>query len=456
MGRTFVIGLMLAACGCTPVKAPGGSSDSAQASRDVRRSCDDSDPDCDSPQQTVNADAAAAPGGARGDDPGGPSDASGGSHASDDDPANAAQAEPESSMNMVGSTAGGSSSTKTGRAEAGGSGESMPTDASTRDMAAAQTQSDAGGGGAAAPISTMGEDSPVDDTLVRPADADCDYVEVRARSDGDGAPYQVPAGRETVQCFLLDMGFEAPTQAIGFSALLDNPDVLVSIVVRTLERSENRGPLVTCNDTYPTHKMVAVWAPGSDDWYYPKDMGIDLGRGLFLLEVHYLNANGGALADRSGMRVCTTQQLRPRTASMSWLGSQAFSVPGGANNYPVAGRCTPSKQTEPIHILRVMPYMNRLGKRATMQIDRIDGSIQPVLDEAFMPSVHTIYDTPFTVRVSDSVLSTCYYDNPFPSSVSVGVSNDNELCHFFVLAYPAYALVNDSFSSENNSCLGAP
>jgi hypothetical protein len=46
------------------------------------------------------------------------------------------------------------------------------------------------------------------------------------------------------------------------------------------------------------------------------------------------------------------------------------------------------------------------------------------------------------------------FDNPSASTVGIGITSDNELCHFFVLAYPAYALVDGVSTFENNSCLG--
>jgi hypothetical protein len=307
-------------------------------------------------------------------------------------------------------------------------------------------------GTASSPVAT--EPAKVDDTLVRPTDAECEYVEVRARQDAAGSPYIVPASAtDSAQCFLVDLGFESATQALGFSALIEHPEAISYMVLRMLDRSENRGPLVTCDDAYPTHRMVGVWAPGFDDWYYPKDMGIDLGRGLFLLEVRYANKTGKDLPDNSGMKVCTTKKLRPRTASMSWLGSQLFSIPAGAKDHVVNGRCTPTEQTEPVHLLRVAPFMKGLGKRASMRIERIDGSVQPLLDQPYGAGMPKSFDLNGTVRVGDSVVSSCVYDNPSLSSVGVGVSSADELCHFFVLAYPAYQLVNDG-GLENNSCVG--
>jgi hypothetical protein len=331
-----------------------------------------------------------------------------------------------------------------GRAGAAGTSPTPTPDAGL------QVQAAAGAGGSTT------ADMPASDALIRPAESDCAYLEIRARSDGAGTPIPVPPG-ERLQCFLIDAGFESPTQALEFKPVIEHPELVRHLVLRTLERSDVRGPIIDCSESLPSHNMVAVWAPGMDDWYYPSDTGIELGRGLFHLEVHYINEGSATVSDGSGMRVCTTNTLRPRTASMSWLGNQAFVVPGGAQDYPVRGRCAPAAQTEPIRIMRIAPFMNDLGKHFTMQIDRIDGSTFPLLEGIHEPKVNRSYDVAATLRVGDSILSTCFFDNPSASSVSIGVEADKELCHFFVLASPAYALVNTpGISLENNSCIGSP
>ena len=95
--------------------------------------------------------------------------------------------------------------------------------------------------------------------LVRPAESECEYVELRAKNDAAGAPYRVPSG-DVVQCFLIDAGFDAPTQALEFKALVEHPELVVHMVVRSWGRSDVRGPLISCSEGNETYAMVAVWA----------------------------------------------------------------------------------------------------------------------------------------------------------------------------------------------------
>lgn len=419
---------------CTPLDAPAHPSETSSATHaapdacvDMEDSCDDSANDASTPQSgAMEPDASPTRTGSGQSDRDAPeTDAGTASKMDPRDGGDRERATSTSSMQIMGAQTGGA------------------------DAQAAQDAQDAMGNDTDPGNAADGPSL----TPVPPMDSECEYVEVRAQNDAEGAPFEIPAGAtDLVQCFLSDKGFESPTQALGFSALPDKTDLVKYIVLRTLERSSNRGAVVTCNDAYPTHQMVAAWAPGASDWYYPKDVGVDLGRGLFILEIHYNNP-GDATTDRSGMRICTTTQPRPIVASMSWLGSQNFSIPARASDYAVTGRCMPTRQREPIHMLRVLPYMGGLGKHATMRIERIDGSVEPLLDVDYTPSVHNIYEVPSTVREGDTVVSTCKFDNPRATSVSVGIGANYELCHFMVLAYPAGALVDDALSVENGSCI---
>jgi len=287
--------------------------------------------------------------------------------------------------------------------------------------------------------------------------SDCEYVELRARQDAAGAPFQVPAdATDLYQCFLFDLNLTKPTQGLAFEHLSDNPSVVHHWMLRTLEQTDKTGPLLSCDDPTLDTQVVAGWAPGSSDWHLPKDVGMDLGRGLMILEVHYNNIGKPATTDRSGVRVCTTRTLRPHTAGVSWLGSQLFFIPPKSKDFEVAGRCKPSRQSEPIQILKVWPHMHLRGKRSTLRLDRANGMQQVVLDEPFSFESQKSYDVPISLMPGDSLVSSCYFDNPSNTVVTVGNSTMDEMCNQFVIAYPAGQLRSDGFGLEHNSCLGIP
>jgi hypothetical protein len=98
--------------------------------------------------------------------------------------------------------------------------------------------------------------------------------------------------------------------------------------------------------------------------------------------------------------------------------------------------------------------MHLHGVRATMRLDRADGTSELLFDEPFAFGSEKSYRMLGELRVGDSLVSTCYYDNPENTALRMGVKTTDEMCHFFVAAYPPHQLVNDFFSVENDTCLG--
>jgi hypothetical protein len=187
----------------------------------------------------------------------------------------------------------------------------------------------------------------------------------------------------------------------------------------------------------------------------PKHVGLDLGPGRFILEMHYNNIGKPATPDRSGARLCTTQALRPETAMLSWLGSQLFSIPPGADDHPVAGRCKPAAKA-PIHLLTIWPHMHSLGRRMSVRLDRADGTSKTVFDMPFSAESQRQYPFPMLLQPGDSLLTTCYFDNPNPYAVTIGDRVSDEMCNNFIVAYPAGALTSNFPSVVPNTCLGLP
>ncbi len=284
-----------------------------------------------------------------------------------------------------------------------------------------------------------------------PADEECTYYDVRARRDGTEEPYEISAGfGDGYVCFAFDFGFDAKTQGLSFRPIVDNKKIVHHFMLYSWDGLDRTGT-IDCESANGQGLVLGGWSPGSGDWQFPADVGIELGRGRFVLEVHYANFSDEAATDRSGMQICATQNLRPNTASVSWLGNQLFAVPPHVTDHAVHGRCTPATD-QPVHILRTWPHMHQLGKRMTMRVERADGTSLDVFDEPFSHSDQKQYDLPLVLNPGDSLLTTCYYDNPNDHTVVVGERTADEMCHNFMIAYPAGALSTPS--RYPNTCLG--
>jgi hypothetical protein len=335
------------------------------------------------------------------------------------------------------------------------------TNANTSSMTqpTATTPSSEGAGGSPSPMPGTVMDAPpeaAEDMPVAPDESECTFIEIRARQDSSGAPFQVPPDAlDLYQCFVYDEAYDVPTQALAIYPRIDNKSVVHHWLLYVTSEVDLSKITTQCGSFAPNSMLLAGGGPGGGDWYMPKNVGLDLGKGKFILEVHYNNIGANAALDRSGARICTTRDLRPETAIISWLGNQLFTIPARATGYQVAGRCKPTI-TKPIHVLRSWPHMHLLGTRMTMRLDRADGSNATVFDVPFSFQAQKNVDASVVLQPGDSLLTTCYFDNPNDYTVGIGERASDEMCNNFVVAYPAGALTTDWFSVVNNACLGLP
>jgi hypothetical protein len=343
---------------------------------------------------------------------------------------------------MVGTPQGGGNASSGAAANGGTAGDPAPPSA-----AGAEAPAD----GTSTTTTTAGDE----DAPFMPDDADCEYIELRARSDMSGAAFPIAAGStDKYTCFVFDFNFDDPRQALAVYPLVDNPAVLHHWMLYSADAVPTRDLTVDCNSWFNgvDYHIMAGGGPGTDPWLMPKDVGLELGRGLFVLEVHHNNIAGTATTDSSGARICTTRKLRPKTATISSLSSELFTVPAKTTDYTVSTRCRPDRQ-EPIHLLRYFPHMNRLGKRVSLRVERPDGTSENLKNVPYALGVQHSYAIPYVLQPGESLVTTCYFDNPGDTSVGLGTKASDEMCNHFVAAYPAYALTNKNPSVWSDSCI---
>jgi hypothetical protein len=300
------------------------------------------------------------------------------------------------------------------------------------------------------PVTTAVEDAPV-----IPNESECEYIDLLARSDTSGAPLQIAAASgDEYHCFLFDLNFDAPRHALAVAPVLDNVAVMHHWMLYSLDAYSSRGLTVDCKSWFNgvDYRILSGGGPGSDPWYLPKDVGLELGRGLFVLEVHHNNSSNQATTDKSGARICTTRTLRPKSATISWLGAELFNVPAKSTDYTVSNTCRPERQ-EPIHLLRYWPHMNRLGKRASLRVERPNGTTESLHNAPYALDAQRSYPIPYVLAPGESLVTTCYYDNPGDTSVGLGLKASDEMCNHFVAAYPARALTNRNPSAWSEACV---
>jgi hypothetical protein len=271
------------------------------------------------------------------------------------------------------------------------------------------------------------------DAPVAPAPGECTNVAMHARRDASGAPFQVPSG-EGYYCFSFHLPFNGKTQGLAFYKHIDNTQVIHHWLLYKMTTPQFDGLALGCIGFHADGSLLAGWAPGGGDWFLPKDVGMDLGGGDFILEVHY--SNGGApTTDTSGVDVCLTNKLRPNTAGLFWLGTNKIDIPAGQRG-TAEGHCTPQIQT-PLHVLRSWPHMHRLGRHLKTNVVRAGtGAVETIIDVPFDFNSQNQYNTPFLVHPGDRLDTTCEFENTTGAAVKFGESTSSEMCYDFTVAYP--------------------
>ena len=148
--------------------------------------------------------------------------------------------------------------------------------------------------------------------------------------------------------------------------------------------------------------LVTGWAPGNQDLVLPPDVGLELAppTGNYVLELHYSNPTGKPFKDASGVRVCASTKFRPKTASITWTGTERINVPPRAAG-SASGKCIPGRinmgPTDPIHIFAAWPHMHKLGTRMSTIINRAGGTQEVLIDKPFNFASQVSYPTPAVI-----------------------------------------------------------
>jgi hypothetical protein len=290
------------------------------------------------------------------------------------------------------------------------------------------------------PLPEGGMPVSVDDAPVEPDPSECDMVPFHARQDATGAKYNVPVG-EQYYCFGFHQDWGPGTQGLAFYPNIDNKQVIHHWLLYKAITPQTNGSNNACLGFHPDGELIAGWAPGATASFLPKHVGIDLGSGDYILEVHYNNTIGPT-QDSSGVTVCKAKTTRPDTATVSWLGTEAIILPPMQNGLAITSNCHPTQQDKPIHIIKVWPHMHKLGRHMKADIHRADGTVDPLFNVDFDFNSQWGYDTPATLNAGDYITTTCTYDNDTPNTVTFGEQTTQEMCYNFTYSYPAHALIS--------------
>jgi hypothetical protein len=153
----------------------------------------------------------------------------------------------------------------------------------------------------------------------------------------------------------------------------------------------------------------------------------------FVLQVHYNNAvRAPGVVDTSGVRLYYDEPVGTEYGMIA-PGPLAFSVAPSATE-DVSGTCNISEETT---ILAGMPHMHEIGKAFRQELERADGTVEPVISlDNWEFETQLFYSLPITMMPGDKLHTTCTFENPTQGVVRSGERTQDEMCFNFMYVTP--------------------
>ena len=265
-------------------------------------------------------------------------------------------------------------------------------------------------------------------------------------SPDDKAKFTVPTTPDFYVGFNVKVPWTGTQYIKSFRSIIDSKAALHHWLIYRQLNGGIEG-VVESTGAHPDGELLNGWAPGTDDLWFDRDVGIEIAGGTVLqLENHYNNRTGAPLLDASGVELCVTPRKPAHVASMSWVGSDSMV---GAT---ATGTCTP-QNTEPVRLLLSFPHMHTKGTHMKVDLTRAAGNVETIHDADFDFNYQRtyVYDS-LVIQPGDKLTTTCTYDSP----VRFGRGTDDEMCYFFSVHWPAGALTHTNFFTTlhgPNACI---
>jgi hypothetical protein len=254
-----------------------------------------------------------------------------------------------------------------------------------------------------------------------PADCEERHTFVAHDADDKTKPYMVPANTEEHPAFMFDPPWgDDDVQMLASRPITDNAKVVHHWILWDATQGSS----------------LAGWAPGGIPDDLPSDVGLYMpkGQGALTLDLHYYNLNGGEpQPDSSGLEVCISRKLRPKTAANTGLNGSAVVKAMSSASTPVMCQVT---TTEEVRFLGINPHMHQLGTHAKLELTR-GGMTSVIWDAPFKfteQAMRPLDNIP--IMTGDVLTTTCTHVNDRPTDVQWGESTDDEMCINWVRYYP--------------------
>ncbi|MFO0602933.1 MAG: monooxygenase [Polyangiales bacterium] len=272
-------------------------------------------------------------------------------------------------------------------------------------------------------------------------------------------------------CFVMDPALTESRDLVGVRFQPGEPRIVHHVIVyeiktaalAALQRLDDAeaGPGYTCFGgpgigAQRNIQFVAGWAPGGPPLRMPTGTGIRLSPGSRLvMQVHYNQANGRGLTDRTRTELFFSDAPVPRVAYVIPLAQTDFTVPAGARDTTVEASVRLRQYGVPLNatVYGLAPHMHTLGTAVSVDITRAGADASECLVDIPRWNFHWqqfyLFQDPVRVTPDDTIRLRCRYDNTAarqpvvdgvpqaPRDVHWGEGTFDEMCiNFFYATVP--------------------
>lgn len=267
-------------------------------------------------------------------------------------------------------------------------------------------------------------------------------------------PYEAnfATASDDYRCFVVDPQVEQAGFLTGFEVLPSNREIAHHMILYAptsngalqqaiaLDESDS-GPGYPCfGGPGVENRMIAPWAPGTDQWYYPQGTGIRMNEGqILILQMHYSNASDNPLDS-------TTVNLSIQSTVDKEIFTEFF-VHGNIEIPPNSTSHTESLTRKvqyfsgydgPLMLYAIGPHLHKLGVSSSAHLVREDGSESCIIDVPYYDfnwqRVYT-YQNPIRLEPNDRFEINCEFDSTGKNTATYwGDGTNDEMCLMTVFA----------------------
>jgi hypothetical protein len=280
-----------------------------------------------------------------------------------------------------------------------------------------------------------------------------------------------PSAIDDYHCFIMDPSLTTERDLVGVRFVPGEPRIVHHVIVYEI-KAAGLAALQRLDDAEPGAgytcfggpgvsaqrqvQFVAGWAPGGPPMRMPTGTGIRLSPGSRLvMQVHYNQANGRGLSDRTRTELFFSENPVPRVAYVIPLAQQDFRLPAGARDTVVEASVRLRQYGVPLNatVYGLAPHMHTLGTAVSVDVTRANTTTSECLVDIPRWDFHWqqfyLFEEPLRVTPDDTIRLRCRYDNTAarqpvidgvpqaPRDVRWGEGTFDEMCsNFFYATVP--------------------